>query len=154
MWKSAYLNPICVGRDLEWRCICVASGFGLLCMAVIAPLMAWRVIPFFVMRGRDGSADSHAYGRGQWQLGAGVLAVARLLLGWKPGMAVALAVAGLLLTIKIVPALSVLLHFFTAMWWRRKGQLNGRRSHRLHLSVFSHMLLIVLLAKAMFYLHW
>ena len=104
--------------------------------------------------GRDGSADSHAYGRGQWQLGAGVLAVVRLRLGWKPGMGVALAVAGLLLTIKIVPALSVLLHFFTAMWWRRKGQLNGRRSHRLHLSVFSHMLLIVLLAKAMFYLHW
>ena len=69
-------------------------------------------------------------------------------------MAVALAVAGLLLTIKIVPALSVLLHFFTAMWWRRKGPLNGRRSHRLHLSVFSHMLPIVLLAKAMFYLHW
>lgn len=61
---------------------------------------------------------------------------------------------GLLLTIKIALALSVLLHFFTAMWWRRKGQLNGRRSHRLHLSVFSHVLLIVLLAKAMFYLHW
>lgn len=52
--ENAYLNPICVGRDLEWRCICVASGFGLLCMAVIAPLMAWRVIPFFVMRAVTG----------------------------------------------------------------------------------------------------
>ncbi|MDR0213385.1 MAG: hypothetical protein LBJ15_05185 [Comamonas sp.] len=61
---------------------------------------------------------------------------------------------GLLMAIKIALALSVLLHFFTAMWWRRKGQLNGRRSHRLHLSVFCHVLAIVLLAKAMFYLHW
>lgn len=61
---------------------------------------------------------------------------------------------GLLMAIKIALALSVLLHFFTAMWWRRKGQLNGRRSHRLHLSVFCHVLVIVLLAKAMFYLHW
>ena len=60
---------------------------------------------------------------------------------------------GLLMAIKIALALSVLLHFFTAMWWRRKGQLNGRRSHRLHLSVFCHVLVIVLLAKAMFYLH-
>lgn len=61
---------------------------------------------------------------------------------------------GLLMAIKIALALSVLLHFFTAMWWRRKGQLNGRRLHRLHLSVFCHVLVIVLLAKAMFYLHW
>ena len=104
--------------------------------------------------GRDGSADSHAYGRGQWQLGAGVLAVACLRLGWKPDMAVALAVAGLLLTIKIVLALSVFGHFATAMILRRRGVLGGRRSRNLHLSVFGHVLLIVLLAKAMFYWSW
>ena len=51
-------------------------------------------------------------------------------------------------------ALSVFGHFLAAMWWRRRGVLGGRRSHRLHLSVFCHVLAIVLLAKAMFYLHW
>lgn len=61
---------------------------------------------------------------------------------------------GLLLTLKIVLALSVLGHFATAMVWRRRGVLGGRRSRRLHLSVFCHVLAIVLLAKAMFYLQW
>lgn len=60
---------------------------------------------------------------------------------------------GTLMTLKIVLALSVLAHFFAAMWWRRHGQLSGRRSHRLHLSVFCHVFLIVVLAKAMFYWH-
>lgn len=60
---------------------------------------------------------------------------------------------GLMLALKIVLALSVFGHFLAAMGWRRRGVLNGRRSHRLHLSVFCHVLLIVLLAKAMFYLH-
>lgn len=61
---------------------------------------------------------------------------------------------GMLMALKIALALSVLVHFACAMWWRRHGQLNGRRSHRLHLSVFCHVVLIVLLAKAMLYLHW
>ena len=61
---------------------------------------------------------------------------------------------GLLLALKIGLALSVFGHFLAAMWWRRRGVLGGRRSHRLHLSVFCHVLAIVLLAKAMFYLHW
>ena len=61
---------------------------------------------------------------------------------------------GTLLALKIALALSVLAHFFTAMRWRRRGALNDKRSHRLHLSVFCHVLAIVLLAKAMFYLRW
>ncbi|MEJ8810852.1 hypothetical protein WKW77_07210 [Variovorax ureilyticus] len=61
---------------------------------------------------------------------------------------------GLLLALKIGLALSVFGHFITAMVWRRRGVLGGRRSRRLHLSVFCHVLVIVLLAKAMFYLHW
>lgn len=61
---------------------------------------------------------------------------------------------GLLLTIKIVLALSVFGHFATAMIWRRRGVLGGRRSRKLHLSVFGHVLLIVLLAKAMFHWSW
>lgn len=58
----------------------------------------------------------------------------------------------LLLGVKILLALSVLGHFFTAMFWRKQGRLNGLRSRRLHYSVFAHVCLIVFLAKAMFYL--
>ncbi|MBB5214610.1 CopD family copper resistance protein [Parapusillimonas granuli] len=61
---------------------------------------------------------------------------------------------GLMLTIKIVLALSVLGHFFTAMTLRKKGKLHSVHFQRIHLSVFCHMVGIVLLAKAMFYLHW
>ncbi|CPM87617.1 Uncharacterized protein conserved in bacteria [Bordetella pertussis] len=49
-------------------------------------------------------------------------------------------------------ALSVLGHFAAAMRWRRRGQLRGRRSRRLHLSVFCHVVAIVLLAKGMYYI--
>lgn len=61
---------------------------------------------------------------------------------------------GLLLTLKIALALSVFAHFATAMTLRRRGTLNGRRSRRLHHSVFAHVLAIVLLAKGMFYLQF
>lgn len=60
----------------------------------------------------------------------------------------------LLLTIKIVLALSVFAHFLTAMAMQRAGRLRSRFSRRIHLSVFCHVVLIVFLAKAMFYLHW
>lgn len=58
---------------------------------------------------------------------------------------------GLLLGLKILLAISVFGHFATAMVWRRRGQLRGRRSRILHLSVFSHMVLIILLAKSLFH---
>lgn len=61
---------------------------------------------------------------------------------------------GLMLTIKIVLALSVLGHFITAMVLGTKGLLKTRYVQRIHISVFTHMLLIVLLAKAMLYLKW
>src|SRR5690606_742458 len=59
----------------------------------------------------------------------------------------------LLLTIKIVLAVSVFGHFLAAMTLRRKGKLRSRHFKYIHLSVFCHMVGIVLLAKAMFYLH-
>lgn len=55
----------------------------------------------------------------------------------------------LLLTVKIVLAISVFAHFATAMTWRVRGTMTGRRSRRLHLSVFLHVLAIVVLAKVM-----
>lgn len=60
---------------------------------------------------------------------------------------------GILLTLKILLALSVFGHFVTAMVWLRRGQLRSNRSRFIHLSVFCHMVVIVLLAKGMFYLH-
>lgn len=69
---------------------------GLLCMALIALLIARRVIPFFAMRAVAGLQIPMHTASGQWQLGAGVAAGACLLAGWMPGMAAALPVAGLL----------------------------------------------------------
>ena len=67
---------------------------GLLCMAVITLLVARRVIPFFAMRAVAGLAIPMHTGSGQWQLAAGVLAIAFLLAGWAPGQAATLAAAG------------------------------------------------------------
>lgn len=59
---------------------------------------------------------------------------------------------GLLLALKIVLALSVAGHFILAMSLRRSGRLVSSVSRRLHVSLFWHMVGIVLLAKLMFYL--
>jgi len=58
---------------------------------------------------------------------------------------------GALLTLKIVLALSVLVHFVRAITWVAGGNMTLRRSRFIHLSVFFHMVGIVLLAKMMFY---
>ncbi|MNC80297.1 hypothetical protein D3C75_1330460 [compost metagenome] len=61
---------------------------------------------------------------------------------------------GTLLLVKIMLAASVLGHFLVAMLWFRNGQMNSGRVKFIHHSVFVHLLLILLLAKAMFYLTW
>ncbi|WP_374012097.1 CopD family copper resistance protein [Pseudoxanthomonas koreensis] len=61
---------------------------------------------------------------------------------------------GLLLTLKIVLALSVFGHFLYAMALRRRRRLASTAFKRIHLSVFAHMVGIVLLAKLMFHLGW
>jgi hypothetical protein len=58
----------------------------------------------------------------------------------------------LLLWLKILLALSVLGHFIRAITWSLQGRMTARRSRFIHLSVFCHMIAIVLLAKGMF--HW
>lgn len=60
----------------------------------------------------------------------------------------------LLLWIKIVLALSVLAHFLTAITLSGTGKLRSRHFQLIHLSVFCHVVLIVFLAKAMFYVSW
>lgn len=60
----------------------------------------------------------------------------------------------LLLTLKITLALSVLGHFITAMVLRGRGRLVAHWFRGIHVSLFFHMVGIVLLAKCMFYLSW
>ena len=57
----------------------------------------------------------------------------------------------LLLTIKILLATSVLVHFVTAIRSAHTGCMNSKRFQWTHLSVFTHMIVIVILAKMMFW---
>lgn len=59
-----------------------------------------------------------------------------------------------LLSIKILLALSVLVHFVTAIRASMTGCMTSHRFQITHISVAIHMLLIVILAKAMFYISW
>lgn len=61
---------------------------------------------------------------------------------------------GLLLAIKVTLAALVLGHVMYVVALRRSDRLAGRASRILHLSVFAHVLAIVVLAKAMFFVHW
>ena len=69
---------------------------GLLCMAVVALLIGRRVIPFFASRAVAGLDIPMHTQSGQWQIAAGVLAIACLLVGWQPGQALFLTAAGVL----------------------------------------------------------
>jgi uncharacterized protein len=76
-------------------------------------------------------------------------------LRYLPSLASPLASSfGTLLTLKIILAVSVLLHFLGAMFLFRTGRMNARYLHFIHGSLFCHMVAIVLLAKSMFYLTW
>jgi len=61
---------------------------------------------------------------------------------------------GILLTLKIALALSVLVHVVTALLLAKRKRLAGQLQRRMHVSVFCHMVAIVILAKAMFYVAW
>lgn len=59
-----------------------------------------------------------------------------------------------LLTVKIVLALSVLAHFITAITLGARRKLKSVHFKYIHISVFCHVILIVILAKSMFYVTW
>ena len=59
-----------------------------------------------------------------------------------------------LLTLKIVLALSVFVSFGAVAMLLRSGRMTPTLYRQLHWAVLAQMLAIVLLAKAMFYLHW
>jgi hypothetical protein len=48
----------------------------------------------------------------------------------------------------------VLVHFVTALTLSARANLKSRHFKLIHISVFCHVVLIVFLAKAMFYLTW
>ena len=74
---------------------------GLLVMALIALLIARRVIPFFAMRAVAGLRIPLHERSGQVQLGAGVVALAALLAGLSTLLAIALATAGVLALVQV-----------------------------------------------------
>ncbi|SBW81465.1 membrane protein [Pseudomonas veronii 1YdBTEX2] len=78
-----------------------------------------------------------------------------VLLRYLPVLAAPSASAfGTLLTLKLILAVSVLLHFLLTMARMRWGSVSARYVRWVHLSLFAHMVAIVLLAKGMFYLNW
>ena len=58
------------------------------------------------------------------------------------------------LTLKICVAASILVHFVIAVYKMRTHTLTAAWSKYIHIAVFCHMLLIVLLAKTMFFVSW
>ncbi|MDR2871956.1 MAG: NnrS family protein [Xanthomonadaceae bacterium] len=77
-------------------------GTGLLMMAVIALLVARRVIPFFAMRALPGLAISMYTRSGHVQLAVSGLAIVCGLLGWPQATAVLLAAAGAIALMQVV----------------------------------------------------
>lgn len=83
-----------------------------------------------------------------------VLYAAGISMAWHYRQALAQPLASgfaLLLTIKIILATSVFVHFATAMTLHARKRLRSVHFKWIHISVFIHVLLIVFLAKAMFY---
>lgn len=75
---------------------------GLLCMAVIALLVARRVIPFFAMRAVQGLAIPMHTRTGHWQLGAGGLGIGFGMMGWAEATALFLAAAGAIALVQVL----------------------------------------------------
>jgi len=85
-----------VWRGADYTLLMDRFATGLLCMAVVALLIGRRVIPFFASRAVAGLDIPMHTQSGQWQIAAGVLAIACLLAGWQPGQALFLTAAGVL----------------------------------------------------------
>lgn len=89
---------------------------GLLCMAVIALLIARRVIPFFAMRAVQGLSISMHTRTGQWQIGAALLAIFAIVMQWPQMAAAALAVAGTLALVQVVAWKPLAVRYHPLLW--------------------------------------
>lgn len=96
---ALFLHALRTGNYLQ---LMQRFGTGMLCMAVIALLVARRVIPFFAMRAVAGLSVPMLTRAGQWQLAAGVLAIACELLQWHLAAALLLGVAGAIAFVHVV----------------------------------------------------
>ena len=85
---------LAAARGGDFALLMQRFDIGLLCMAVIALLVARRVIPFFAMRAVPGLQIPMHTRSGQVQLAAGVAAIGFALMGAPELSAVALALAG------------------------------------------------------------
>ncbi len=89
MVDALYLMAVHQGDSL-W--LMQQFNIGLLCMVMVALLVARRVIPFFSMRATPGLQIPLHTRSGQWQLTAGALAITFGLLQWPQAMAWGLTV--------------------------------------------------------------
>ena len=113
---------------------------------------ALRQLPPAAARRVEAAVAQRARRLMPWVLG--LLYASGLGMAWNYRAALADPLAsrfGLMLTVKIALALSVLGHFIVAVRSRGRGERIHHRFRRIHASVFCHMLGIVLLAKGMFY---
>ena len=60
---------------------------------------------------------------------------------------------GTLLSLKILLALSIIGHYLLLAYWLTQARLTATRASWIRRSILGHMVLIVILAKAMFYWH-
>lgn len=60
---------------------------------------------------------------------------------------------GTLLSLKIILALSIIGHYLLLAYWLKRQRLSSHRAAWIRRSILGHMVLIVILAKAMFYWH-
>lgn len=92
----AAAHGLFVGSLDDWPRALRGFNAGLLVMALVALLVARRVIPFFAMRAVPGLQIPMHTASGQWQLGGAAVAVAAALAGWGWLQAAGLALAGAL----------------------------------------------------------
>ncbi len=98
---AADLLYLLAARDGDFALLMQRFDAGLLVMAMIALLVARRVIPFFAMRAVPGLAIPMQTRMGQVQLAACVAAVALVLVGMQMPVAIALAIAGALSLVQV-----------------------------------------------------
>lgn len=89
---------------------------GLLCMAVIALLVARRVIPFFAMRAVPGLSIPLHTRSGHWQLAAGGLAIGCGLMGWAEVSALFLSLAGVIALVQVLAWKPVAVRRVPLLW--------------------------------------
>lgn len=89
--NALYLQAVLRG---DYVLLMQRFNLGLICMAVIALLIARRVIPFFAMRTIQGLKIPMLTRSGHWQLGLALLAIVCGVAGFERSMALALAIVG------------------------------------------------------------